>query len=160
MSTDPAFRSLSELARALRTGEASSLEITRGYLYRIARADGKLAAFAQVYPDEALAAAEAADRIRRSGWPVGPLHGLPIAVKDLCDITGKVATVGSKAWSVRQGTTTAIVVERLTAAGMIVLGKTHMVEFAFGGWGTNPLCGTPWNPWDLTTHRVPGGSSS
>ena len=105
-------------------------------------------------------AAEAADRVRRSGWPVGPLHGLPIAVKDLCDIEGKLGAVGSKAWSARRGTTTATVVERLIAAGMIVLGKTHMVEFAFGGYGTNPLCGTPWNPWDLTTHRVPGGSSS
>jgi aspartyl-tRNA(Asn)/glutamyl-tRNA(Gln) amidotransferase subunit A len=160
MSNDVAFRSLRALAQGLRAGEFSALELTRSFLDRIGKADGKLNAYAEVYPEQALAAAEAADRVRRSGWPIGSLHGLPIAIKDLCDIAGKVGTVGSKAWSGRRGATTATVVERLTAAGMIVLGKTHMVEFAFGGWGTNPLCGTPWNPWDLTTHRVPGGSSS
>ena len=160
MSTDIAFRSLSELAQGLRAGEFSSLELTRCFLDRIDKADGKLNAYADVYAVEALAAAEAADRIHRSGWPVGPLHGLPVAVKDLCDIEGKLGAVGSKAWSTRRGTTRATVIERLLGAGMIVLGKTQMVEFAFGGYGTNPLCGTPWNPWDLTTHRVPGGSSS
>jgi aspartyl-tRNA(Asn)/glutamyl-tRNA(Gln) amidotransferase subunit A len=60
----------------------------------------------------------------------------------------------------RVATETSNTVERLTAAGMVPLGKLHMVEFAFGGWGTNPLMGAPWNPWDLKTHRVPGGSSS
>ena len=160
MPTDLAFRSLSELAQGLRAGEFTSLELTRYFLNRIDKADRKLNAYAEVYRDEALAAAEAADRIRGSGWPVGHLHGLPIAVKDLCDIEGKLGAVGSKAWATRRGTTTATVVERLRAAGMIILGKTQMVEFAFGGYGTNPLCGTPWNPWDLTTHRIPGGSSS
>ena len=60
----------------------------------------------------------------------------------------------------RVASETSNTVERLTAAGMVPLGKLHMVEFAFGGWGTNPLMGAPWNPWDLATHRVPGGSSS
>src|SRR5258705_2123254 len=60
----------------------------------------------------------------------------------------------------RVATETSTTVERLTAAGMVPLGKLHMVEFAFGGWGTNPLMGAPWNPWDLDIHRVPGGSSS
>jgi aspartyl-tRNA(Asn)/glutamyl-tRNA(Gln) amidotransferase subunit A len=160
MPAETAFRSLAELAQALRAGEFSALELTRYFLDRIDKADRKLNAYAEVYRDEALAAAEAADRIRRSGWPVGQLHGLPIAVKDLCDIEGKLGAVGSKAWATRRGTTTATVVERLRAAGMVILGKTQMVEFAFGGYGTNPLCGTPWNPWDLTTHRIPGGSSS
>jgi len=159
-SIDIAFRSLAELAHGLRTGAFSSLDLTRHFLRRIERIDRTLGAYAAVYTDEALAAAEAADRIRGSGWPVGPLHGLPVAVKDLCDIEGKVAAIGCKAWAGRRGTTTATVVERLQAAGMILLGKTQMVEFAFGGYGTNPLCGTPWNPWDLETHRVPGGSSS
>ncbi len=159
-SVDIAFRSLAELARGLRSGEFSSLELTRHFLQRIERIDRKLGAYAAVYADEALAAAEAADRIRGSGWPVGPLHGLPVAIKDLCDIEGKIGAVGCKAWANRRGTTTATVVERLRAAGMVLLGKTQMVEFAFGGYGTNPLCGTPWNPWDLATHRVPGGSSS
>ena len=130
------------------------------YLRRIERANPKLHAYVAVYAESARAAADGADRQRAAGLPRGPLHGLPIAIKDLCDIDGKVGTVGSKAWAARRGTTTAAVVERLLSAGMIILGKLHMVEFAFGGWGTNPLCGTPWNPWDLNLHRVPGGSSS
>ncbi len=95
-----------------------------------------------------------------SGFPLGPLHGLPVAYKDLCDIAGRVGTGGSKMFEARVASETSNTVERLTAAGMVPLGKLHMVEFAFGGWGTNPLMGAPWNPWDLATHRVPGGSSS
>lgn len=160
MVTPLAFRSLTELAAGLRAGEFSSRELVAHYLDRIARANGKLNAFAEVYDEAALVAADATDRVRASGWPVGPLHGLPIAVKDLCDIEGRIGTVGSKAFAARRGTVTSTVVRRLQAAGMVILGKTQMVEFAFGGFGTNPLCGTPWNPWDLGTHRVPGGSSS
>ncbi|MBN9490110.1 MAG: amidase, partial [Alphaproteobacteria bacterium] len=109
---------------------------------------------------EATALADAADAARRSGFPLGPLHGLPIAYKDLCDIAGRIGTGGSKMYATRKATETSNTVERLTAAGMVPLGKLHMVEFAFGGWGTNPLMGAPWNPWDLKTHRAPGGSSS
>jgi len=160
MSTPLEFRSLTELGAGLAQGEFSSRELVAHYLARIARANGKFNAYAEVYEQAALAAAEAADRLRASGWPLGPLHGLPIAVKDLCDIEGRVGTLGSKHFSSRRGTLTSTVVQRLQAAGMIILGKAQMVEFAFGGYGTNPLCGTPWNPWDLDTHRVPGGSSS
>ena len=160
MSTPIEFRSLTELAAGLRRGEFSSRELVSHYLARIARANGKLNAFAEVYDEEALIAADAADRLRAAGWPVGPLHGLPIAVKDLCDIEGRIGTVGSKSFAARRGKVTSTVVHRLQAAGMIILGKAQMVEFAFGGFGANPLCGTPWNPWDLATHRVPGGSSS
>jgi aspartyl-tRNA(Asn)/glutamyl-tRNA(Gln) amidotransferase subunit A len=113
-----------------------------------------------VYADEARALADAADRARRAHLPLGPLHGLPIGLKDLCDIAGRVGTLGSRMWVARVAETTSATVERLLAAGMIPLGKLHMVEFAFGGWGTNPLMGTPWNPWDLEHQRVPGGSSS
>jgi aspartyl-tRNA(Asn)/glutamyl-tRNA(Gln) amidotransferase subunit A len=91
---------------------------------------------------------------------VGPLHGLPIALKDLLHLEGRVTTAGSKSWHGRVSENTATVVERLLAAGMIPLGKTHMVEFAFGGWGRNEPMGAPWNPWDTATHRVAGGSSS
>ncbi|MFM9883332.1 MAG: amidase [Burkholderiales bacterium] len=160
MATELAFRSLTELGGGLRRKEFSSRELVDHYLARIDRANKKLHAYVEVYAESARAAAEAADKQRLAGMPIGPLHGLPIAVKDLCDIEGRIGTVGSKAWASRRGTTTATVVERLLSAGMIILGKTHMVEFAFGGWGTNPLMGTPWNPWDLATHRVPGGSSS
>ena len=106
------------------------------------------------------ALADAADTARAVGFPLGPLHGLPVAYKDLCDIKGRIGTGGSKMLEKRVATETSNTVERLTAAGMVPLGKLHMVEFAFGGWGTNPLMGAPWNPWDLKTHRVPGGSSS
>jgi aspartyl-tRNA(Asn)/glutamyl-tRNA(Gln) amidotransferase subunit A len=113
-----------------------------------------------VYAAEARALAGAADAARKARLPLGPLHGLPIALKDLCDIAGRVGTIGSKMWRARVADTTSATVERLLAAGMIPLGKLHMVEFAFGAWGTNPLMGTPWNPWDLKRARVPGGSSS
>jgi len=160
MSTPLEFRSLTELGAGLVRGEFSSRELVLHYLARIARANGKLNAYAEVYDEAALAASDAADRLRAAGWPLGPLHGLPIAVKDLCDIEGRIGTVGSKHFAARRGMVTSTVVQRLQAAGMIILGKAQMVEFAFGGYGTNPLCGTPWNPWDLDTHRVPGGSSS
>jgi aspartyl-tRNA(Asn)/glutamyl-tRNA(Gln) amidotransferase subunit A len=151
---------LTEQAEALRRAHCSSRDLIDAHLARIERFGGQLRAYVDVYAAEARSLADAADIARRAGMPLGPLHGLPVAVKDLCDITGRVGTVGSKMWASRIGTTTSATVERLLGAGMIPLGKTQMVEFAFGGWGTNPLMGTPWNPWDLACHRVPGGSSS
>lgn len=144
----------------LRRARCSSREIVDAHLARIDRLNGKLHAFVEVYAEEARALADAADRARKTRLPLGTLHGLPIGLKDLCDIAGRVGTVGSRMWSARVAETTCATVERLLAAGMIPLGKLHMVEFAFGGWGTNPLMGAPWNPWDLARHRVPGGSSS
>jgi len=160
MSVEWAFSSLTELARGLSERRYSARELTEHFLGRIERANAKLHAFTEVYSEEAVAQATAADRQRASGMSLGPLHGLPIAVKDICDIQGRIGMVGSKAWETRRGKVTSTAVARLLTAGMVVLGKTHMVEFAFGGWGTNPLLGTPWNPWDLSRHRVPGGSSS
>jgi len=151
---------LLEQAELLRRGQCSSRQIIDAHLARIDALNEKLHAFVDVYADEARALADAADRARKARLPLGPLHGLPIGLKDLCDIAGRVGTVGSKMWAARIAETTCATVERLLAAGMIPLGKTHMVEFAFGGWGTNPLMGAPWNPWDLARHRVPGGSSS
>ena len=111
--------------------------------------------------DSTLRLAEAADARRRAGYGLlGPLDGVPVAIKDLCDIEGQIATAGSQAWRQRRGTTTSTAVARLLAGGMVPLGKLHMVEFAFGGWGTNPVMGTPRNPWDLKHARIPGGSSS
>ena len=152
---------LTELAAGLAAKRFSSREIVDSLLGRIAKANDKLHAFTEVYATEAKALAQAADAARASGFPLGPLHGLPVAYKDLCDIAGKVGTGGSKMFEApRWRPETSNAVERLTAAGMVPLGKLHMVEFAFGGWGTNPLMGAPWNPWDLKIHRVPGGSSS
>jgi aspartyl-tRNA(Asn)/glutamyl-tRNA(Gln) amidotransferase subunit A len=151
---------LAEQAALLRRGECSSREIVDAHLARIARFDAKLHAFVEVYANEARQLADAADRARAARLPLGPLHGLPICLKDLCDIDGRIGTIGSRMWADRRATATSATAERLLAAGMIPLGKTHMVEFAFGAWGTNPLMGAPWNPWDSARHRVPGGSSS
>jgi len=151
---------LTELSVELAAKRASSREIVDALLGRIDKADGKLHAFTEVYASDARALADAADTARGAGFPLGPLHGLPIAYKDLCDIAGRIGSGGSQMLAKRMATETSNTVERLTAAGMVPLGKLHMVEFAFGGWGTNPLMGVPWNPWDLEVQRVPGGSSS
>jgi aspartyl-tRNA(Asn)/glutamyl-tRNA(Gln) amidotransferase subunit A len=151
---------LTELSVELTAKRVSSREIVDTLLERIAKADAKLHAFTEVYATEARALADAADTARSSGFPLGRLHGLPVAYKDLCDIAGRIGTGGSRMLAKRVATETSNTVERLTVAGMVPLGKLHMVEFAFGGWGTNPLMGAPWNPWDLKIQRVPGGSSS
>jgi aspartyl-tRNA(Asn)/glutamyl-tRNA(Gln) amidotransferase subunit A len=159
--TDIAFASLAELARGLRDRRYSCVELTEVYLARIARFDEKANAYADLYAESARLAAQAADLQRRAGLPLSPLHGLPIAVKDLCEIEGQVTTAGSFAWKSRRSTVSGAVAERLRAAGMVLLGKTHMGEFAFGGWGINPRMGTPRNPWDWSGRaRAPGGSSS
>lgn len=151
---------LLEQAALLREARCSSRELIDAHLARVSRLDAKLHAFVEVYADEARQLADAADRTRKAGLPVGPLHGLPIGLKDLCDIAGRTGTIGSRMWANRRAEVTCATVERLLAAGMIPLGKLHMVEFAFGAWGTNPLMGAPWNPWDGERHRSPGGSSS
>ena len=151
---------LSEQAALLRQGTCSSRDIVDAHLARIEHLDARLHAYVEVYAAEARQLADAADSARAAGLPLGPLHGLPICIKDLCDIDGRIGTIGSRMWAARRASVTAATVERLLAAGMIPLGKTHMVEFAFGAWGTNPLMGAPWNPWDSAKQRVPGGSSS
>ena len=151
---------LAEQAALLRQGECSSREIVDAHLARIARLDARLHAYVEVYAAEARELADGADRARSGSLPLGPLHGLPICIKDLCDIAGRIGTIGSRMWMDRRADVTSATVERLLAAGMIPLGKTHMVEFAFGAWGSNPLMGAPRNPWDSACQRVPGGSSS
>src|SRR5205807_6662064 len=103
---------------------------------------------------------EGADKAIRSGHAVGPLHGVPMALKDLIDLEGRVTTGGTMVWRERRSPVTATLARKFFAQGMIVLGKTHTVEFAMGGWGTNEHLGTPWNPWDPELARTPGGSSS
>lgn len=157
---DLAWHGLVELKTLLDSGQLSSVELTDTLLARIARIDGKLHSLIAVYAEESRALARAADHARAARLPLSPLHGLPVVLKDLLDIDGRICTLGSKRNATRMSTQTAATVERLLAAGMVPLGKSHMTEFAFGGWGTNQWLGTPQNPWDLTTHRVPGGSSS
>jgi aspartyl-tRNA(Asn)/glutamyl-tRNA(Gln) amidotransferase subunit A len=159
-SPDTSYLSVHELSAALQTRRLSPVELIEFLLQRIARLDDKSHAFIALYANEARLAAEAADKAIRSGHTVGPLQGIPIAVKDIIDIEGRITTGGSKVWQDRISNVTATVVRKVIAAGMIVIGKTHSVEFAMGGWGTNQHLGTPWNPWDPTIARTPGGSSS
>ncbi|MBT5110948.1 MAG: amidase [Rhodospirillaceae bacterium] len=160
ITDDPAFMPLTALSQAIGAGTLSPVELVDKLLARINAHGEKLHAFVTVYGDDARLAAEGADKAIRSGHRIGPLHGVPIAIKDIVDIEGRITTGGSKAWINRVSPVTATLVRRLVSAGMIVLGKTHSVEFAMGGWGTNQHMGTPWNPWDLNTHRTPGGSSA
>ena len=157
---DPSLLSATELSAAISHRQLSPVDVTDAFLGRIAAQDQQLHAFIDIYADEAKLAAEGADKAIRSGHQVGPLHGVPIALKDLIDIEGRVTTGGSMAWRDRRSPATATLARKLLAAGMIVLGKTHTVEFAMGGWGTNHHMGTPWNPWDTQVARTPGGSSS
>jgi len=159
-NTDPCLLPVHRLATDIAARRLSPVDIVEAFLARITAQDGKLHAYIDVYADDARLAAEAADKAIRAGHPVGPLHGVPIALKDLIDIEGRVTTGGSAVWRERRSPTTATLARRFFAQGMIVLGKTHTVEFAMGGWGTNQHLGTPWNPWDLAAHRTPGGSSS
>ena len=148
------------LSTGLQKGTFSSFDIVSAYLERIRNQDTWLHCFVEVYETEALEAAKASDQMRKAGYTLGPLHGLPIAVKDLVDIAGKVTTIGSPIFANNIAKSDAYLTQRLKAAGAIIIGKTHMVQFALGGWGTNEHMGMPRNPWDHQVHRVPGGSSS
>lgn len=159
-SNDLTTHSVEELAKLLAGKHVSSVELTDACLARIERYDGMLHAFVEVYAQDAREAAKASDLARGAGYAVGPLHGIPFGLKDLVHVKGKVTTGGSKVWRDRIAETTAPLAARLMAAGMIIIGKTHSVEFAFGAWGTNQHMGTPRNPWDMREHRTPGGSSS
>ena len=148
------------LSQQLQSRQLSPVDLTEAFLERIARHDPELHAYVEVYGEEARLAAQGAEAALRAGHAVGPLHGIPVALKDLVELEGKVVTGGTEAWKARKATRTATLAKKLLAQGMIVLGKTHTVEFAMGGWGTNSRRGTPWNPWDRQRARTPGGSSS
>ncbi|HEX5318770.1 MAG TPA: amidase [Stellaceae bacterium] len=158
--SDPSQLPAHKLAAEFAARRLSPVDIVESCLARIAAHEPKLHAFVDVYEDEARLAAEAAEKAIRSGHAVGPLHGVPIVLKDLMDLEGRVTTGGSAVWRDRISPVTATLAKKLIAAGLIVLGKTHTVEFAMGGWGTNQHMGTPWNPWDPDVARTPGGSSS
>ena len=139
----------------------STLSRIHATLDAIEEANGRLHAFSEITPEHALGGAEMADKLASVGARLGPLHGLPIVVKDIIDVTGLPTRAGSLTRkTVKAVNYDAQVVSRLRAAGAIIVAKTNTVEYAFGGWGTNETAGTPRNPWDLKVHRVPGGSSS
>src|SRR5262245_36797540 len=158
--SDLVWMSMVELARLIKTKVVSPVEVVQAHLDRIAAHDGALHAFITVIADAALTSAKAAEARVSSDGPLGPLHGVPVALKDLYCTKGVKTTGGSRIlgdWIPEEDAT---VVSRLCDAGAIVLGKLNMHEFAYGPEGLNPHYGTPWNPWDATTHRICGGSSS
>ncbi len=153
------YQTIVELARQIQARTLSPVELTEHFLARIAALDGKLGAFRLVLRERALAEAQAAEAALRAGRTLGPLHGIPYALKDLFDVQGAPTTAGSNLLADNIAAEDAFVVRRLAQAGMILLGKTVTVQFAFGGVGINHHHGTPHNPWHDTPH-VPGGSSS
>ncbi len=152
--------SVSELARLHLDGSRSPTETVEEVLAAIDRLDDRLGAYQVVYADEARQAAAAATGALAAGHRIGPLHGIPFALKDIVDLEGRITTAGSAAWRERVSPSTATIARRLIAAGGVLLGKTKTVEFALGGWGTNQHLGSPRNPWDAEVVRVAGGSSS
>ena len=157
---DPTVLPAHVLAAEIAARRLSPVDVIDATFAKIKANNPKHHAFVETYFEDARLAAEAADKAIRSGHAVGPFHGVPIALKDLVEMEGRIATGGSKVWATRRANRTATLARRLIGAGMIIIGKTHTVEFALGGWGTNEHMGTPRNPWDARTHRVPGGSSS
>ena len=156
MSADPlAEKSATELAGLLDRGEVSSVELVEAYLRRIERLNPSLNAYITVCAEEALETARQSDAARAAGTTHGPLHGIPVAVKDQMHMRGLVTTAGGFLDAVAKEDST--VVARLRGAGAILLGKLNLSEFAFGGNIRHPF-GTPRNPWNI--ERQPGHSSS
>jgi aspartyl-tRNA(Asn)/glutamyl-tRNA(Gln) amidotransferase subunit A len=153
---------VAQLAADLDKGRTTSRDLIEQALARIADGAGEgKRAFIKVYADSARAEADYSDRLRKSGVRRSPVEGLPVSLKDLYDVAGDVTRAGSRILEKNApAKTDASAVARLRAAGAVFIGRTNMVEFAFGGVGLNPHYGTPKNPYDRKTGRVPGGSSS
>ena len=153
---------LATLERSIADRRETASSLAEACLAEIARADGEGArAFVSVRRDVVLAQAAAADKLIAHGIRQSPLAGIPVSVKDLLDVQGEVTRAGSKVLSDRPAATQdAAIVARLRRAGAVIVGRTNMTEFAYGGIGYNPHYGTPASPWDRKTGRIPGGSSS
>jgi aspartyl-tRNA(Asn)/glutamyl-tRNA(Gln) amidotransferase subunit A len=159
--TEP-LPSLDSLAGQLAGGATSSARLLQQALTRIDDPAGQgKPTFTRVHRAAAQAAAVSSDRLRAAGVVPSPLAGLPISVKDLFDVAGEPTPAGSVALAdAPPASHDASIVARLRAAGAVIVGRTNMTEFAFSGVGWNPHYGTPLNPYDRATGRIPGGSSS
>ncbi|MFD1860945.1 Asp-tRNA(Asn)/Glu-tRNA(Gln) amidotransferase subunit GatA [Aeromicrobium camelliae] len=157
MSIDVTTATAASLAEALADGSTSSVEVTQAYLDRIAGSDERLNAFLHVDAEGALATARDVDARRAAGEQLATLAGVPIAVKDLIVTTGQPTTAGSKMLEGWVPPYDATVVTRLREAGLPILGKTNLDEFAMGSSNEHSAYGPARNPWDTT--RIPGGSS-
>ncbi len=149
---------LAEIAAHIRDGTVTSRAATEAVLAALEREGAHLGAVARLWPERAMAEAEARDRERAAGRLRGPLHGVPLAHKDMFYRKGELTECGSRLFRGFRPAVTATVLERLDAAGAIDVGRTHMVEVALGITGHNPWTGTPRNPWNR--ERLTGGSTS
>jgi aspartyl-tRNA(Asn)/glutamyl-tRNA(Gln) amidotransferase subunit A len=145
-------------AKLIESREVSPLEVTRAILDRADGLNGELNAYISLYPEQALAAAKAAEAAMAGGNYLGPLHGIPLAVKDLFRVNGMRRTCGSRTFQEGPEVADATSVARLKDAGAIILGMLNLHEFAYGPTGINPAFGSARNPWN--TDRGCGGSSS
>ena len=157
MSSELTRLSAADLASRIHAGEVSSVEVTRAHLDRIGEVDGEYHAYLHVAADQALAAAAEVDRAVAAGdTPVSPLAGVPIALKDVFTTTDMPTTCGSKILEGWVAPYDATRTTKLRQAGIPILGKTNMDEFAMGSSTENSAYGPTRNPWDTT--RIPGGS--
>jgi aspartyl-tRNA(Asn)/glutamyl-tRNA(Gln) amidotransferase subunit A len=152
-------QTLTQLGAQIRAGALSPVALAEHLLARIGQLDGKLGAFRLVLRDRALGQAKAAEAALKAGVDLGPLHGLPYVAKDLFDVRGYPTTAGTRLLEDSVAKQDSAVTAKLDRAGMVLLGKTNTVQFAYGGVGVNSDHGTPHNPWHATAH-APGGSSS
>jgi len=150
---------ISDLTRRYRDHSLSPVEVTRHLLGRIQQFDPRLKSFLQLTPERALVEARQAEQAWLKRDDPGPLCGVPYAVKDLFDVRGVPTTAGTRLRKNAVARSDSWAVQRLTRAGMVLIGKTQTVQFAYGGVGINHDQGTPLNPWKEEPH-VPGGSSS
>ena len=156
------MNTLSSLAAQLGAGQVSSRQLVEQCLERATAPQGEGArVFTRITAEQARSTAQAMDQLRAAGAAPSPFAGIPIAVKDLFDIAGEVTTAGSKVLAGNApAAADAPAVARLRAAGFVVIGRTNMTEFAYSGLGMNAHYGTPRNPYDRASGRIPGGSSS
>jgi aspartyl-tRNA(Asn)/glutamyl-tRNA(Gln) amidotransferase subunit A len=156
-ATDLTTWTAAQVADAVRGGQVSAVEVARAFLDRIAAVDGKVHAFLHVDRQGALQRAEAVDAKRAAGEQLGPLAGVPLALKDVFTTRGMPTTCASRILEGWHPPYDATVTKRLRDADIVVLGKTNMDEFAMGSSTENSAYGPTGNPWDLS--RIPGGSS-